>query len=325
MIISKTPLRISFFGGGTDFPEYFNYNDSYILGATINKFIYITFQEKDNVDEKKIKIFYKNNEFINHVSEINHNVIKLLLQREKVFKNFEMHICSDMPSYSGLGTSSAFTVGLKNLISHYKKIKINPYKLASFSIKFERNVLRETVGFQDQIHASYGGFNLLKLKYKNKFVVKKIINKNKIKKIADNLFLIYTNITRRASDIEKKKLMKLKKNYEILKNLNKLTQKALLIFDKDLHEDIFGDLLASNWELKKKLDDVVSNPAIDKIYETGISSGAIGGKLLGAGAGGFLLFYVNKKNHKKFRENMMKSYEIIDFQIYDKGSEVLKV
>jgi len=99
----------------------------------------------------------------------------------------------------------------------------------------------------------------------------------------------------------------------------------LLIFDKDLHEDIFGDLLASNWELKKKLDDVVSNPAIDKIYETGISSGAIGGKLLGAGAGGFLLFYVNKKNHKKFRENMMKSYEIIDFQIYDKGSEVLKV
>ena len=324
MIISKTPLRISFFGGGTDFPEFFNKNNSLILGSTINKFIYLSFQKKNSIDEHKVKIFYKNNEFLNNINQINHKVIRLLLQREKIKKNFEMHICSDMPSYSGLGTSSAFTVGLKNLIDFLKKKKNNAYNLANFSIGFERNILKETVGFQDQIHASYGGFNLIKFFSKNKFKVKKIYNKSKIRKISNNLFLIFTNITRRASIIEKKKLIKIEKNFKILNSLNNITKKSLLIFNKDLNEDTFGELLAENWELKKKLDINVSNPIIDKIYKKGISAGATGGKLLGAGAGGFLLFYVKKKNQKKFLKKMSDK-EIIDFEFYNEGSKVFEI
>jgi len=324
MIISKTPLRISFFGGGTDFPEYFNKNDSLILGTTINKFIYLTFREKNQIDKDRFKIFYKNNEFVNDINKIKHQVIKLLMEKEKINKNFEMHICSDMPSFSGLGTSSAFTVGLKNLIDCYKGKKNNPKKLANFTIDFERNILKETVGFQDQIHASYGGFNMIKFFAKNKFVVKKINNTQKIKKITKNLFLVFTNITRRASEVEQRKVSKIEKNLKILNDLNNIAKKSIQIFNKDLKEDIFGELLAENWDLKKKLDINVSNSAIDKIYKKGISSGAIGGKLLGAGAGGFLLFYVKKNNHSEFRKKMINN-KIIDFEIYNQGSSIYKI
>ncbi len=323
MIISKTPLRISFFGGGTDFPEYFNRSESLILGSTINKFIYITFQKKNNIDKDKIKIFYKNNEFVKNINQIKHRVIKLLIKKEKIKDNFEIHICSDMPSFSGLGTSSAFTVGLKNLIDFQKGIKNNSKKLSRFAINFERNVLRESVGFQDQIHASYGGFNLIKLK-KNDFKVKNIPNKNKIRKISNNLFLVFTNLTRKASNIEKVKITKINKNIHLLNKINNITKKSLEIFSKDLNEDLFGELLAENWELKKKLDYNVSNPVIDKIYKKGISSGAIGGKLLGAGAGGFILFYV-KKNKQNFFLNELKKNEIIDFHFSNEGSKVFKI
>ena len=323
MIISKIPLRISFFGGGTDFPEYFNKNESLILGSTINKFIYISFQKKNNIDKDKIKIFYKNNEFVKKINQIDHRVIRLLLKKEKINENFEMHICSDMPSFSGLGTSSAFTVGLKNLVDYYKGIKNNSKNLARFSINFERNILRESVGFQDQIHASYGGFNLIKLT-KNKFQVRSITNKDKVRKISKNLFLVFTNLTRKASNIEKIKINKIKKNFNLLNSINNITKKSLEIFSKDLNQDLFGELLAENWELKKKLDNNVSNPAIDKIYKKGISSGATGGKLLGAGAGGFILFYV-KTNKQKHFLTKMKNNEIIDFHFNNEGSKVLKI
>ena len=323
MIISNPPLRISFFGGGTDFPEYFNKNDSLILGSTINKFIYISLQKKNNIDKDKIKIFYKNNEFVKNINQIKHRVINLLLKKEKINENFEMHICSDMPSFSGLGTSSAFTVGLKNLIDYHKGVKNNSKNLAKFSINFERNILGESVGYQDQIHASYGGFNLIKLK-KNKFLVKNINNNEKIKKISNNLFLVFTNLTRKASNIEKVKINKINKNFHLLKSIKNITSKSLEIFSKDLNHDLFGELLAENWELKKKLDNNVSNPVIDKIYKRGISSGALGGKLLGAGAGGFILFYVKKNKQSSFLSKLKKN-EIIDFQLSNEGSKVLNI
>ena len=324
MIISKTPLRVSFFGGGTDFPEYFNKNESLILGSTIDKFIYISLQTKNNIDKDKIKIFYKNNEFVKNIDQIKHKVIKFLLKKEKINQNLEMHICADMPSFSGLGTSSAFTVGLKNLIDYHKGIKNNSKKLAKFSINFERKILNEAVGYQDQIHASYGGFNLIKLNKNNNFKIVKIDNDNKVKKISDNLFLVFTNLTRKASNIEKKKIVKIKNNFKILNSINNITKKSLEIFNKDLNHDLFGELLAENWELKKKLDENVSNTVIDKIYKKGISSGALGGKLLGAGAGGFILFYVKKSNHKNFLKELKKN-EIIDFNFSDEGSKVIKI
>ena len=183
--------------------------------------------------------------------------------------------------------------------------------------------MKESVGFQDQIHASYGGFNLIKLS-KNKFHVRSITNKDKVRKISKNLFLVFTNLTRKASNIEKIKINKIEKNFNLLNSINNITKKSLEIFSKDLNQDLFGELLAENWELKKKLDNNVSNPVIDKIYKKGISSGAIGGKLLGAGAGGFILFYVKKNKQKNFLTKM-KSDEIIDFHFNYEGSKVLKI
>ena len=166
MIISKTPLRISLFGGGTDFPEYFKNQRTTIIGGTIDKYIYITIKKTDfNQDKKNIKIFYKNNEFVKKVTEIKHKVIKKIFKDYKLNKNVELHIISDLPSNSGLGSSSAFTCGMINLIEYFvSKRSLNEKKLANKTILYEREKLKENVGFQDQIFASYGGFNKIDLK-----------------------------------------------------------------------------------------------------------------------------------------------------------------
>ena len=205
MIISKTPLRISLFGGGTDFPEFFNNHRSLIIGSTIDKYIYISFHKNTKISDKKIKIFYKNNQFVNSISKINHEAIKHALYKYyNNIDNIEMHLAADLPSSSGLGSSSAFATGLIKLLSSIKNIHKEKKDLALETINFERNILRENVGYQDQIHSTYGGFNFIKF-YKNKFMVKPFRNYNLLNRLNKNLFLVFTNITRKATEIEKKK------------------------------------------------------------------------------------------------------------------------
>ena len=248
MIISKTPLRISLFGGGTDFPEYFNKRKSVIIGSTINKFIYITFNKTLDFDKKNIKIFYKKNEFVQNVNKIKHKVVKKLLLKEKIIKNLDLHIVADLPSYSGLGTSSAFTVGLMNLLKASQKKKISKLDLAYDSINFERNILKEYVGFQDQIHASFGGFNKITID-KKKIKIQSLDSfKNKLEK---NLFMVFTGITRRAEKIEKKKIERIKFNYKYLDKINSISEKALKVL-KSGDLDKIGILLNETWKLKKK-------------------------------------------------------------------------
>ena len=324
MIVSKTPLRISFFGGGTDFPEYFNKNRSIVIGSSINKFVYITINKHINSDNQKIKIFYKNNEFVNNIRLIRHKVIKEILIQEKINETIEVHIAGDLPSFSGLGTSSAFTVGFKNLINAYKKKKMSREQLSSYSINLERNILNETVGFQDQIHASYGGFNVIYFKNKNKFFVKKIHNFEKIKELENNLLLVFTGITRRANDIEKEKFKNISVKFNSLDQINLIAKRSLQIFESRSNLDLFGELLDETWNIKKRLSNNVTNPIIDKIYNLAKNSGAIGGKLLGAGAGGFILFYVPHKNKKRVIHALNK-YKIIDFNFSSKGTEIIKI
>jgi len=208
MIISKTPLRISLFGGGTDFPEFFEKKKVSILGGTINKYIYIPLINQKLITKKnKIKLFYRLKEEVDNVSQIKHKVIKEAFKKFKLKDSIELHISSEIPSYTGLGSSSSFTVGLFNLLQNIKKIKTNKYKLAEDTINFERNILKEFVGYQDQIHAVFGGFNLIEI-FKNKIKVKKILNQRNLKNFERNLFLVFTGITRRANDIEKKKKKK---------------------------------------------------------------------------------------------------------------------
>lgn len=320
MIISKTPLRISLFGGGTDFPEYFNKKKSTIIGTSINKYIYITFSRTLRFDNNNIKIFYKNNEFVNNVKKLKHNVVKRILIKEKITNDLDLHIVADLPSYSGLGTSSAFTVGLMNLLKSVRKINISEHQLAKECINFERNTLGETVGFQDQIHAAYGGFNKIEIYKKNIKVTSLDFNKKKLEK---NLFLVFTGLTRKADDIEKEKIKRIKINFKYLDKINEISEFAYKLLKKNKIDEV-GKLLAETWELKKKLIGGLSNKTIDDLYEKGISAGASGGKLLGAGAGGFLLFYVESKYKKLFLSKMKKN-KVVDFEFSLEGSKIINI
>jgi len=320
MIISKTPLRISLFGGGTDFPEYFNKTKSVIIGSTINKFIYITFNKTLEFDKNNIKIFYKKNEFVKNVNKIKHKVVKKLLLKEKIVKNLDLHIVADLPSYSGLGTSSAFTVGLMNLLKASQQKKISKLDLALDSINFERNILKEYVGFQDQIHASFGGFNMITIN-KKKIKVQPLDSLKK--QLEKNLFMVFTGITRRAEKIEKKKIRRIKNNFKYLNKINSISKEAYQVLKKG-NLDRIGTLLNETWQIKKKLQGSVSNKIIDRIYNEGIKAGSTGGKLLGAGAGGFILFYVKKKYKKKFLHKMSK-YKIVKFKLQNEGSKIINI
>lgn len=208
MIISKTPLRVSFFGGGTDFPEYFNKKKARVIGTTINKYVYV-FQNKfySRFFDHNLRIFYRKNEFVKRTRDIKHRIFKQVLRDENIYKDIEVHISSEMPSFVGLGSSSSFTVGLLNLINNLKyNNNLHPKILANKALFLERVKLKENVGYQDQILAAYGGFNSIEFS-KRSYSVKKILPKFSTNKFSSKLYLIYTGIQRRAEKIEKKKLV----------------------------------------------------------------------------------------------------------------------
>lgn len=325
MLISKTPLRVSFFGGGTDFPEYFNSKKTRVIGTSINKYIYV-FQNKfhSNFFNHNLRLFYRNNEFVKKVKNIKHQVFRRVLQDASINKDIEIHVSSEMPSFIGLGTSSSFTVGLINLINNFKyKSHLHSKILADKAIFLERVRLKENVGYQDQILAAYGGFNSIELS-KEGYKVKKILPKFSIKKFSQKLYLVYTGIQRRAEKIEKKKINKLNINLSYLDTISDIANEAYKCFTNSKNADFFGKLLNETWALKKKLHSQVSNNKINSIYDKAIDAGASGGKLLGAGAGGFILFYVedNKKN-KFLRAFNNKQYIKFDFENF--GSKILKI
>jgi D-glycero-alpha-D-manno-heptose-7-phosphate kinase len=324
MITSITPLRVSLFGGGTDFPEYFKKKNCIIIGGTIDKYIYISLNNYySNLFDHKIKLFYNMLEFVNSINSIKHPVVKKVFTKEKLFKNLEMHIAADLPSSSGLGSSSAFAVGLVNVVDFYKdKKKISKLLLAKKVIKFEREELNEYVGFQDQIFSSMGGFAQIEIDKRCNIKYKKYKNKKFIKKIEKNLFLVFSGIKRSASKIEKKKIKKIEYNIKLLNEINSIALDSHRKILKAKSPDFIGENLHKTWNIKKKLDKNVSNSKIDKIYDKAIKYGAIGGKLLGAGSGGFLLFYVPQKQHKLFLSKFRNAF--VKFKFSEKGSKVIK-
>lgn len=325
MIISKTPLRVSLFGGGTDFPEYFKEKGSIIIGGTINKYIYITLSDFfSGLFKEKIRLFYKKREFVTLNNKIKHKVIKKVLSENNINKDIEMHIISDLPGNTGLGSSSSFSTGLLRIINFFKKKKkISKKILALKTIELEREKLKEFVGFQDQIFASYGGFLKIQFDKKKKFKITEYKDKKYIKRIEKNLFLVFTGIKRRAHFVEKKKIKNIDKNLVFLSKIKEISKIADKKLKKKLNPDFIGDLLHKTWIQKKKLEKNVSNSKIDNLYKEGLKNGASGGKLLGAGAGGFMLFYVPKINQKKF----IKKYKelIINFSFTYEGNKIFKI
>ncbi len=322
MIITKTPYRISFFGGGSDYPAWYRKNGGAVLSSTIDKHIYITCRFSPGYFKQKYRIVWRKIENVKKINEINHKAVRHLLKHLNIKQGLEIHYYGDLPARSGMGSSSSFTVGLMQALCKIKNIKLTRAELAKNSINFEQNIMGEVVGSQDQTSASYGGFNKILFNKNNSINVERVSSKKNIKKLNDNLILIYTGINRTAHKIANQYVSKLTtaKKEHISKILNYVKEGEQIL--KHGNIDDFGRLLNDAWMEKKGLSSLITNSKINDIYDDAIRCGALGGKLLGAGGGGFLLMYMHKNERKKFLKKNKKLINI-PFKFTSTGSKII--
>lgn len=327
MIICRTPFRISFFGGGTDFPHWYNVNEGAVISSTIDKYCFSIVRNLPPIFDYKYRLRYFQNEFVKNKNSIKHKSINAVLKKYHIRDTpLEIVHNADLPALSGLGASSAFTVSLINsIISLNSKNKLSKKILAESAIEIEQKLLKEYVGSQDQYSCAYGGFNYIKFGKKMITVSKIPMSKNKIKEFQENIILFFTGIQRKAQIIEKDKFNNVDKNYNNLLKISNIVSEAKKIFfsKKNFDLALLSELLNESWFLKKSLSSKVSNDKINDIYETGIRSGALAGKILGAGGGGFILFLTpNNKVKNKIKEKLNKLISInINFDF--EGSKII--
>ncbi len=322
MIITKTPLRISFFGGGSDYPSWYKKKNNFgeVLSCTIDKYIYISLKDSQKFSKFKYLIKYSKIEKVNEIKNIRHPVIKNALKYFKIKKYIELHSNADIPAKAGMGTSSAFTVGLIKAIYGLNNKTISRKELANLSTFFEHKIIKENVGSQDQFAASYGGFNNFKF-FKNKTIINNYdLNDNYFKNLNQNLFLFFTGQTKESTRITSKFTPHLNKKKKIINKLIENVQTAKKIIKKK-ELDSFGYLLDETWNQKKQIDKNITNQEINFYYDMGKKYGALGGKLLGAGGRGFILYYVPKKNQEMFIRKFKK--QILPFNFTADSSEII--
>ena len=322
MIITKTPYRIPFFGGGSDYPSWYKKNGGAVLSTTIDKYIYISCRFSPNYFKKKYRIVWRKIENVQRVNQINHKAVRELLKNLKIKPGLEIHYYGDLPARSGMGSSSCFTVGLMQSLCRIKKIKLTKSKLANKSIHFEQKIMREVVGSQDQTSASFGGFNKIIFNKNGSINVKKIESNKNLKKLNENLILIYTGINRTAHKIANRYVNKLTtvKRDQINRIISYVRDGENILNSGEV--DDFGRLLHDAWMEKKALSNLISNSKINEIYEKAMEYGALGGKLLGAGGGGFLLMYMKEKQRKVFFKKYRNLINI-PFNFTTSGSQVI--
>jgi D-glycero-alpha-D-manno-heptose-7-phosphate kinase len=323
MIISKTPFRISFFGGGTDYPAWYEQNSGAVLSTTIDKYCYISMRYLPPFFEHKHRIVYSLIENVKKVEEIRHPVVKALLKLYKVNKGLEIHHDGDLPARSGLGSSSAFTVGMLNSLHALQGKIIAKRELAKQAIYVERGILKENVGSQDQIAVAFGGFNKIVFHNDHNFRLEPItLHKNRVAVLQDHLMLVFTGLSRFASDIAAEQIRNTVDRKKELTVMKGMVDRAVEIMNTG--EDVmeFGKLLHEAWQLKKKLSMKISNPSIDSIYSAALKHGAVGGKLLGAGGGGFMLLFVPPEKRKAVKQVLKKFLEV-KFAFESDGSQIV--
>lgn len=322
MIISKTPFRISLIGGGTDFPSYYKNNNGLVIGGTIDKYCYVSARLLPNVFNYKHRIVWSKNEVVNNNNQIIHPTVRAVFKYLKINKGLEIHYQGDLQKNSGLGTSSSFCVGLINSLKTLYNKKIDKNKLAKIAINIEQNIMKEKCGSQDQIWASYGGFNSIEFKNHSFSVNNLKVNKNKLKSLSNNLFLIYTGINKYSHNVEKDKISRLDKNKKHLLKIYNLAKDFKYNIQNNKNFDFIGPCLREYWYIKKTLSHKVSNSVIDEIYNEALKSGASGGKIIGSGGGGFLLIYCKKNYHLSLKKRLHK-LPIIKFNFIDEGSKII--
>jgi len=325
MLICRTPFRISLLGGGTDFPEWYEKNNGITISFTFDKYCYVTLRKLSPLFNFKYRLRYFKNEFPKKMNSIKHPCIKAVLEKYDE-KNDPLEIIhsSDIPGLSGLGSSSAFTVSLLNLILIYNNKIVSKKNLGNLSFNLEKRILKENIGAQDSLACANGGFNIITYNKKN-ILIKNLKDSLNTNSIINNSLLVYTGQQRKSEDIEKDKIknIKYKKiSYQNLVDLAVEGKKILQSYSNNFLMD-FAYLLKENWENKKNLSKKVTNNKIDELYNFGLKNGAIAGKLLGAGGGGFMFFLCKNHQDQKFLLKKLKGYNKITFKLENSGSSII--
>lgn len=324
MIISRTPHRISFFGGGTDYPDYYLQYGGKVLGATIDKYCYLNVRRLPPFFSHKHRIVYSISENVNSVDEIQHPAVKAVLKYLKIDYGVSIHHDGDIPARSGMGSSSAFTAGLLNSLYALEGKIISKEELCRQTIFIEQQIIKENVGSQDQTFAAHGGINLIEFCRNGEIVVNPVImSQARMEELESNLMLFFTGISRYSSEIAGEQVNKTAVNAGTLHAMKDMVEKAHnIIADNNTPLTDMGLLLNETWQMKKKLSAKVSTPWIDQQYETALKAGATGGKLLGAGGGGFLLFFVPPEHQEKVKKSLNGLLHV-PFKFDFNGSQII--
>jgi D-glycero-alpha-D-manno-heptose-7-phosphate kinase len=323
MIISRTPFRISFFGGGTDYPVWYRRHGGAVLAASIDKYCYLTCRYLPPFFEHRIRLVYRKIETCKTVDEIAHPVVKAVLKRLGFERGLELHHDGDLPARSGMGSSSAFAVGLLNALYTLGGQARTRMQLAQESIHIEQEIMRETVGSQDQVMAAFGGLRYVQFQPDGNITVESLpLAAQRLAELQDHLLLFYTGIARTASDVARTYVTNIESQRRQLDSMRRMVEESVDILVGGVNLHAFGHLLHEAWLTKRSLSPQVSTSQVDAWYKDAWRAGAIGGKLTGAGGGGFLLFFVPPEKKRAVRQALAPLLEV-PFAFEAAGSQII--
>jgi D-glycero-alpha-D-manno-heptose-7-phosphate kinase len=323
MIITRTPFRMSFFGGGTDYAAWCDVNGGAALSTTIDKYCWITCRRLPPFFAHKSRIIYSHIEMVKTIDEINHPSVRECLRFLDIREGVEIHHDGDLPARTGLGSSSSFTVGLLLALRSLLGQMVSKERLAGDAIHVEQCLIRENVGAQDQVAAAYGGLNCIEFGRGGRFRVQPVaLSAERLQRLQDCLMLFFTGLSRTASEVAAEQIRNVASRAEELHAMRRMVDRALEILTGTGDMTEFGQLLHESWQLKKRLSNRISNGEIDRLYEVGREAGAVGGKLLGAGGGGFVLLYVPPEKQERVRQKLHE-YLHVPVRFENLGAQVV--
>jgi len=323
MIISRTPFRISFFGGGTDYPVWYRDHEGAVLATTINKYCHLSCRWLPPFFDYTSQVVWSKIERVKDVSEIEHPAVRETLRFLDLTQGVALHHDGDLPARTGLGSSSSFTVGLLHSLYGLKGIMPSKQQLAQEAIYIEHELLKEHVGCQDQVIAAYGGLNRITFSANGTFhVAPVIVEEERLARLQEHLMLFFTGLSRNASEVAEEQIRATPQKTRELRAIYQMVDEGIEILQGKDELAVFGRLLHESWQLKKSLTGRISTASIDAIYEAACRSGAIGGKLLGAGGGGFLLLFARPEDHARIKEGLDGLLHV-PFRFESSGSRVI--
>lgn len=323
MIISKTPFRISFFGGGTDYPAWFREHGGQVLSTTIDKYCYLSVRYFPPFFPYKHRIVYSKIEEAKEIEDILHPAVREVLRFFNIERGLSLHHDGDLPARTGLGSSSAFTVGLLHALHALHNQEISKAELAKEAVHVEQDMLKENVGSQDQVAAVYGGFNKITFSKDGEFAVEAVhVSSEQVRDLESSLRLYFTGFARYASQVAKTQLDNMEYKKKELALMHDMVDEGVRVVKENKGVEEFGRLLHETWQIKKSLSDKITTPEIDAMYEKARNAGALGGKLLGAGGGGFLLLLIPPEKQQAVREALQGLLEVT-FSFEHGGSQII--